>query len=246
MTYVRILLAASVLCWASSQAQQFNSDNQWTAPHGVGTGILTIGEDFSAAIAVAALVPDWEFNVGITHYYRDSDALSDGHDTGSFYVKHRVFENEDESGGLAWAAGSGVDPSHLEEGVVTDTFKSWWGNLIYTMPFRDGRVTWDLLPGVLYNRDLDNTANAAWGFTYSSRVAVYDVIPQSAIVAEVFGTTGEAESDPRYRIGVRWESEKLIVAASFSEAFNHSGGAGFEIGFMYLTDPRFCFGGCNN
>jgi len=239
-----LLLAGCVLGWSSSEAQQFNSDNQWTAPHGVGTGILTIGEEYSAAIAVAALFPDWEFNVGITQYYENSEGLTDSHSTGILYVKHRVFENEAQTGGLAWTFGTGVDPSHLEAGVVTDTFKSWWGNLVYTIPYRDGRVTWDLLPGFLYNIDVDNTNVKDWGFTYSSRVAVYDIIPQSAIVAEVFGTAGAAESDPRYRVGVRWESPKLIIAASFSEAFNQSGGVGFEIGFMYLTDPRFCLGGC--
>jgi len=61
-------------------------------------------------------------------------------------------------------------------------------------------------------------------------------------VAEVFGTAGEAKSDPRYRFGVRWESKKLVIAATYSDAFDGSGGAGFEIGFIYFTEPRFCFG----
>jgi len=243
---MRLFACLSLLNVATvAGAQQFNSDNQWVAPYGVGTGIVTIGEEYSAVLLVAALVPEWEFNVGVTHYPKSSEGLSESHDTGTFYVKHRLSENEQQTGGLAIMAGSGVDPSHLEAGQVTDTFKSWWGNLVYTVPFNDGQVTWDLLPGFLYNLDKDNTDEKAWGMTWSSRVAVYDVIPQSAIVAEVFGTTGEAYSDPRYRVGVRWESKKLIIAASFSEAFNHSGGAGFEIGFMYLTDPRFCFGGCS-
>jgi len=227
-------------------AQQFNSDNQWTAPHGVGTVVGTVGEEFSAVVLVAALITDWEFNVGVTSYYGDLEGQTDSHNTGTFYVKKRIFENEQQTGGLALMGGTGVDPSHLEAGVVTDTFKSWWGNVVYTVPFRDGQVTWDLLPGFLLNLNQDNTDDTAWGLTYSSRLAVYDIIPQSAIVAEVFGTNGEAESEPRYRFGVRWESKKFIVAATYSNAFDGSGGAGFEIGLMYLTEPRFCFGGCGH
>jgi len=206
--------------------------------------IATAGQEYSAVLAVAALFPDWEFNAGVTRYYGDLESQTDQHDTGILYVKKRIFENEQQTGGLALMGGTGVDPSHLEAGVVTDTFKSWWGSLVYTIPFRDGQVTWDLVPGFLANLDQDKEDDTAWGFTYSSRLAIYDIIPQSAIVAEVFGTTGEAESDPRYRFGVRWESKKFVIAATYSDAFDGSGGAGFEIGFMYFTEPRFCFGGC--
>jgi hypothetical protein len=73
---------------------------------------------------------------------------------------------------------------------------------------------------------------------------VYDVIPQTAIVGEVFGTTGEAYSKPSYRFGLRWESPKLVVAGTFSAAFDGSDGAGFELGIMYFTEPRYCLRGC--
>jgi hypothetical protein len=63
-------------------------------------------------------------------------------------------------------------------------------------------------------------------------------------VAEAFGTTGEAESEPGYRVGIRWESPKWVIAGTFSERFDGKGGAGFELGVLYFTDPRFCFGGC--
>jgi hypothetical protein len=43
---------------------------------------------------------------------------------------------------------------------------------------------------------------------------------------------------------VRWEGKKWIVAGTYSDAFDGSGGAGFEIGVIYFTEPRFCFGGC--
>jgi hypothetical protein len=100
------------------------------------------------------------------------------------------------------------------------------------------------MPGFTVNLDQGDTGENAWGFTYTSRLAIYDVIPQSAIVAEVFGTAGEAYAPPSYRAGVRWEGKKWIWAATYSDAFDGSGGAGFEIGFIYFTEPRFCFGGC--
>lgn len=243
-----MLLAAFASLFAAThaQAQQFNSDNQWTAPHGVGTVVATAGEEYSTFLLVAALLRDWEFNVGVTSYYGDLEGQTEKHDTGTLYAKYRIFENPQQTGGMAIMAGSGVNPSHIEAGATTETFKSWWANLVYTIPFLDGRVGWDLMPGVVFNQSQDNRENAAWGMTYSSRVAVYDIVPQSAVVAEVFGTTGEAYAKPSYRFGVRWESKKLIIAATYSNTFDGSGGAGFEIGLMYLTEPRFCFGGCRH
>jgi hypothetical protein len=63
------------------------------------------------------------------------------------------------------------------------------------------------------------------------------VIPQSAIVGEVFGAEGKGTSKPQFRVGVRWESEHVIIAATFGAAFDGSQGAGFEIGCMLLSPP---------
>lgn len=60
-------------------------------------------------------------------------------------------------------------------------------------------MLWNLLPGFLVNLDKDQSGESAWGMTYSSRVAVYKVIPQTAVVGEIFGTTGEAYAEPTYR-----------------------------------------------
>ena len=51
-------------------------------------------------------------------------------------------------------------------------------------------MTWDLLPGFLVTLNQDNEDDTAWGMTCSSRLAIYDIISQSAIVAEVFGGAG--------------------------------------------------------
>lgn len=243
----KIMIGLVALLGASTPvgAQQFNSDNQWTAPHGVATLAGTVGEEYSALVAVAALLPRWEFNVGITRYEADRELGTESHNTGTFYLKHTITQNDSETGGTAIMFGTGVNPSHLEDGEVIDTFDSWWVNGVFTFPFLDGAVTWDLLPGAVVNLNQDDQDDVAWGMTYSTRVAIYKVIPQSAIVAEVFGTTGEAYAKPQYRAGVRWESQHLIIAATYGAAFSGGGGPGFELGFLYLTDPKrfLCIGG---
>ena len=114
-------------------------------------------------------------------------------------------------------------------------FESWFAMATASYDFFDSQLLLDILPGVVVNLDQGPEGDSAWGFTYSSRVALYGFIPSSAIVAEVFGTAGEAESKPGYRAGVRWESSKWVVAATYADAFNGNGGAGFELGFIYFT-----------
>lgn len=241
-----LCLAAVLGATAPVEAQQYNSDNQWTAPHGVGTFVLTIGQEYSAFLAGAALRPDWELNIGVTRFKEDPDNPDDDHYSGTFYVKHRLWENEAATGGVAILAGTGYNPSYLAEGEVTDTFRSWWATGVYSIPFRDGDIGLDLLPGFILNTDKDREGVDAWNFTYSSRLTIYKIIPQSAIVGEVFGTVGESHSPPQYRIGVRWESKHVIIAGTYGSEFDGSGGPRFEIGAMVLTNPLkiFCIGGC--
>lgn len=240
------LICANLLVTTStSEAQQFYSDNQWVAPHGVATLVGTVGEEYSQAYLVAALIPEWEFNVQVTHYYDDPDGSSDSFTATNLFVKHRMHENEAGTSGYGFLAGTGLFPEHLAQGETTTAFQSWWATAVFTQAFADDRVFVDVLPGAMVNLDHGDSGGTAWGFTYASRMAVYGVIPQSAIVGEVFGTAGEAYAEPSYRVGIRWESPKLVIAASYSDAFDGSGGAGFELGLMYFTDPHFCFGGCS-
>ncbi len=244
-TSTGLVLTAFVILAPSAGAQQFNGDNQWVAPHGVGTFVLTVGQEYSVLMAVAALLPDTEFNLGITRFDEDPQNRSEEHYSGIFYVKHRLAENEAGNSGWAVSVGTGIDPSHLAEGTVTDNFQSWFANTSYTASFRDGDVTWDLLPGVMVNLDEDQSGETAWGMTWCSRAAVYKVIPQSAIVAEVFGTAGEAYADPAYRFGVRWESPRVIVAATYGDTFDGAGGPRLELGVIVLTKQLkfLCLGG---
>jgi hypothetical protein len=241
-----MFLALVVATGGPAGAQQFNGDNQWVAPHGVGTFVLTIGQEYSTIMAVAALLPETEFNLGVTHFVEKPLDLTEGHYSGIFYVKRRLSENEAGTGGWAVMGGTGVYPGYLSAGEVTDSLQSWWANAVYTIPFRDGTVTWDLLPGFLVNLDKDRTGQDAWGMTYSSRAAVYKVIPRSAIVGEVFGTTGEAYAEPTWRLGVRWESPRVIVAATYGDSFSSGGGPRFEIGVLVLTNQLkfLCLGKC--
>jgi len=244
-TLTGLVLAASIILAAPAEAQQFNGDNQWVAPHGVGTFVLTLGQEYSVMMAVAALLPDTEFNLGVTHFVNKPLDLSEGHYSGIFYVKRRLVENEAGDSGWSLSVGTGIDPSHLAAGTVTNNFQSWFVNTSYTASFRDGAVTWDLLPGVMVNLDEDQHGETAWGMTWCSRAAVYKIIPQSAIVGEVFGTTGEAYAEPTYRIGVRWESPRVIVAATYGDTFSGTGSPRLELGVIVLTNPLkfLCLGG---
>ena len=243
---IKILLAVLLVTATSAQAQQFSSDNQWVAPHGVATLVGTAGEEYSQLYLTAALIPEWEFNLQLTHYYDDPEAQSGSYTATNLYAKRRLKQNDRETAGYAILFGTGIFPEHLAQDEVASAFDSWWAQGVATYSFNQDQVTLDILPGFVANLDQGTEGDTAWGFTYSSRLAVYGVVPQSALVAEVFGTTGEAFSEPSYRAGIRWESPKVIVALTYSDAFDGSGGAGLELGFMYFTDPRFCFRGCRS
>jgi hypothetical protein len=242
-----LLIGATLLLWAApARGQQFTGDNQWVAPHGVATILLTVGQEYSNFMAVAALLPETEFNLGVTHFVDKPLDVTEGHYSGIFYVKRRLMQNEAGTAGWAVSVGTGLDPSHLEAGTETDTFESWFVNTSYTFAFLDGNVTWDLIPGVTVNLDKDQSSETAWGMTWCSRAAVYRIIPQSAIVGEAFGTAGEAYAEPSYRAGVRWESPRVVVAATYGNTVNGGGSPRFEIGAFVLTSQLkfLCLGKC--
>ena len=239
-----VVLVVIFLYPADGAAQQFNGDNQWVAPHGVATLVGTVGEEYSQAYLIAALVPEWEFNLQLTHYNDDPVDDSESYTATNLYVKRRVSENEAGTTGYAFFLGTGIFPDHREFGERMQAFESWYAMGIGTYGYFDDKVLLDVMPGVVANLDQGASGDTAWGFTYASRVAIYGIIPSSAIVAEAYGTAGEAESEPGYRVGVRWESPKWVVAATYADRFDGGGGPGFELGFLYFTDPRFCFGGC--
>ena len=86
--------------------------------------------------------------------------------------------------------------------------------------------------------DYGSNKKTAWGFTYSTRLAVYKIIPQSAIVGEIYGTAGELYSEPEYKIGIRWEPNNTVVPAiTYGSELNGNPGPGFEIGVVIFSPP---------
>ncbi len=233
------LIALTVIPITRICAQQFVGDNQWVAPHGVVTLVATAGQDYAQLYLVPAIIQEFELNFQLVHYYDDPRENSESYSSFSIYLKRRLAQNEAETAGYAVMGGLGLFPQHLDEGEVTSRFQSWWVTGIATFAFADNAITWDILPGATVNLDHKQTGNTKWGFMYSSRMAIYKIIPQSAVVGEVFGTAGGAYSPLSYRAGVRWESPKWIVTGTYSRAFNKSYGAGFEIGLMFFTEPLF-------
>lgn len=230
----------------SLQAQQFNTDNYWTAPYGTQTSTLTVGEEFSFLMFTAALLPKWEVNLGTTLFKDQPHLNSSGHYSITAYLKYMAYENASRTGGVGFMAGTGVVPGYFLKGTVTDDSTSYWVTAPITFPIFNDTLSWDVMPGVTFNKLEDGNFSTGYesGFTYSSRLAVYKVIPRSAIVGEVFGTEGPAFSDPQYRFGVRWESEHVIAALTYGNTFDKKPGAGVEFGVMILSPEFLCFGPC--
>lgn len=221
------------------RAQQFAGDNQWVAPQGVATLVASAGKEYAQFYAVIAVLQEWEFNSQFVYYYDDPRGNSDSYLNPSFYLKRRLYQNEAETAGYGVLGGVGLFPQHLDQGEVTSRFHSWWAMGVATYAFANNNILLDILPGATVNLDHKQSGDTAWGFTYCSRVAVYNVIPQSAIVGEVFGTSGQANSPISYRFGVRWESPRWIAAITYSNAFNNSYSAGLEFGIMCYTNALF-------
>lgn len=230
----------------SLQAQQFNTDNYWTAPKGTQTTTLTTGQEFSLLMATAALLPKLEVNLGATLFDSRNDLQTSSYYSTTAYLKYTAYENSAKTGGVAIMAGTGVVPGYFQKGTLLPDSKSYWFTVPVTFPFFENTISWDIMPGMTYNKleGLNVDTDYKSGFTYSSRVAFYKIIPQSSVVAEVFGTEGEAYSAPQYKVGVRWESKNVIVALTYGDCFEDVYGAGFEIGVMILSPEFLCFDGC--
>ena len=219
-------------------AQQFNSDNYLTMPHGTGTFVLTTGERNSGMVSSFALIKNFEF-FAQAFLFRDGrvDDYSQ-HFTTTVYAKYMFWVNEANTGGAAVFLGFGKSPGFYAQDGYLPLHKNYWTALPVTIPFFNNTISWDIMPGALVDLDYGNNKETAWGFTYSTRVAVYKVIPKTAIVGEVFGTEGQAYSKPEYKVGLRWEPNSFIVPAiSYGACFDGSPGAGFEIGVVIFSPP---------
>ncbi len=226
-------------------AQQFNSDNYLAMPHGTGTFVLTTGTEYSGIISSFALFRRWEFFYGAFLSWSDTARRETASWSSTLYVKYMPYENKAKNGGLGIAAGTGSFPGHFELDSTTASFRTYWILPEATLPLLNGRVLWDINPGFVLNTDYGDGSETKSGFLYSTRVAVYGIVPSSSIVGEVFGAAGGAYAEPQYRFGVRWEpSSTFVGAVTWSHGFKGGNSSGAEIGFMIFT-PRFlCFKGC--
>lgn len=231
---------------ASGAAQQYNSDNYLAMPHGTVTTVLTLGTEYSTMITSASLLRDWEFFAGAFLTWDDPETGESSKFSTTLYAKYMFHENETKNGGFAIAAGMGSYPGYYEEGVIADPATTFWAIPQLSIPLFDGKLLWDLNPGVTLNTDYGEEKTTEVGFTYSTRAALYGLIPSAAIVGEIYGAEGGAYTPAQYRIGIRWEaSDSFIPAVTWSQAFNGDPSGGFEVGFMAFSPRWACLGGCD-
>jgi hypothetical protein len=240
--------ALLALCTLTSQpalAQQFNSDNYLSKPHGVATIILTTGERNLMWMTTFSLFPKWEFTAAAYLFTETADrTAATGYST-SYYAKWMLYENAAKTGGIAVKGGTGLEPGYVNNSVqLEDAFRSYWVNAPLTLPFFDNRLSWDIMPGASVTRDYGESGTTVGAFTYATRLAWYPFNPQLAIVGEVYGAEGGAEAIPEYRVGLRWEpSQYAVFALSYDDEFDGTKGAGIEFGIMLFTPPFARLGG---
>lgn len=239
---IRHLLPMAVLYLAffatDARAQQFNSDNWRVLPNATGMGMLSVGEHYSVMYLGYGFSPGWEADVGYS-IFKEEEENTAAHYATTAYVKRLIFQDEALTRGAAVMAGIGKGPGFIESGVKIQDFRNYWVSVPVTIPFFDDKLSWDLMPGVTWNTEYGLEEESAVGFTYSTRLAIYRIVPQSAIVFEVFGAEGDAEAPAQYKAGVRWESEFVVAALTYGDGLEGNDGGGFELGFIFLTMPYF-------
>ncbi len=221
------------------KAQQFNSDNYLVMPHGTGTFVLTSGERNSTIISSFALIPKFEFFIQANLFWEDKKLQTPQHFTTTLYAKYQVWINKEKNGGLGAFLGVGNSPGYYNLQDYLNPHKNYWTAVAYTLPLFNNNLYWDIMPGAVVDFDTEESNNTAWGFTYSTRLNIYGIIPKSAIVAELYGTEGRTYSRPEYKIGLRWEPNDFIIPAlTYGNNLSGTGAAGFEFGLVIFT-PQY-------
>lgn len=226
-------------------AQQFNTDNYLSMPYGVSTFCLTVGTRNAMVLPSFSLAPNWEFFAGANLIWDDKDREAQDHFQTILYVKYMIFENASRNGGAAVSFGTGGFPGYFEKDQRLESFRNYYVYTPVTFPFFGGALSWDLNPGVLADwQGGEDQDELQWGFTYSTRLAVYQIIPRTAIVGEVYGAAGPISANPEYNIGLRWEPyEQLNVSLTWGNSTDGTRGPGWQIG-MLLYAPKFICKGC--
>lgn len=239
------MLAAVEFLGPSAQAQQFNTDNYLSMPYGTATFLITHGARNSTVITSFSLAPKWEFFATANLYWKRGEEQATEHFSTNLYAKRMFYENAAQNGGFAVMGGVGNNPAYYKRGEITNSFETFWASAPLSLPFAKGLLLLDIMPGFQVDFDRGVSKATSTSFTHSTRLAVYHIVPQSAIVGEVYGSVGSGFSNGEYKAGVRWEPNKsFALAVTYGHGLDGSPGAGFEVGFMLFT-PRFlCRGGC--
>ncbi|MDX8339032.1 hypothetical protein SLH46_07545 [Draconibacterium sp. IB214405] len=220
-------------------AQQFYTDSYVTMPKGTGTFILTSGEHNANIYSVFALFKGFELNFQATLFYEDKPTNATNYFTTNIYAKYTFWVSNDRSAGAAVFLGIGKAPGYFTNSGYSAMHKNYWTAVPVTIPLFGNTISWDIMPGGLVDFDYGDNDKTAWGFTYSSRIAIYKVIPKTAIVGEIFGTEGQVHSKPEFKAGLRWEPNPwIVVAGTYGAMLDGGQGSGFELGVMIFT-PKF-------
>jgi len=235
------LIGCVLMIFSLSQTygQQFNTDNYLTMPHGTGTFVITGGERNSSFISSFALIKNFEFFFQ-ANLFKDTRVNGySQHYTTTAYAKYMFWANKENTGGAAAFLGLGQAPGYYTNTKYTKMHRNFWTAIPITLPLLNNSLYWDVMPGAMVDFANGEAKDKAWGFTWSSRIAIYKIIPKIAIVGEIYGVEGKAYSKPEYKVGVRWEPNDFIIPAiSYGACLDGSLGSGLEIGIVIYT-PSF-------
>lgn len=234
-----IIFLLVLLISTNLKAQQYNTDNYLTMPYGTGTFVLVNGERNAAMFATFALLPKFELNFQTNLYWPADSPNSSQYYSINVFGKYMFWVNNNNTGGAAIFLGVGKSPSYYSQNQYSATHQNYWTAVPVTIPLFNNTLSWDIMPGALVDFAYNNNTETAWGFTWSSRLAIYKIIPKTAIIGEIYGTEGQAYSAPEYKVGLRWEPNDYIVPAiSYGASLDGSKGSGFEIGIIIFT-PQY-------
>ena len=238
--YFRWALVSAIAFHGTLVAQQFNSDNYLAMPHGTVSTTITAGLRNSGLIASIALVPKFEFFAQATLFKEDTSLEIPSNFTTTIYAKYMFWENQTKNGGGGVFLGFGRAPGYWSKTQFVELHRNLWSAVALTFPLFNNAISLDLMPGLVYDFSSEEGVPNGWGFTYSTRVAAYGIIPKSAVVGEIYGTEGSLFSPMEYKVGIRWEPNGTIIPAiTYGNTFSGEGrGARLEIG-VTIFSPQF-------
>jgi hypothetical protein len=220
-------------------AQQFNTDNHITMALGTANNCVTYGPRSATMLPSVGLFKNFEFFLGAVLIQEDEARQAEDHFSAVIMGKWMFYDTDDNSSGASATFGTGANPAYHAKDVKINSFRNYYAYADYTFTLFDKAISWDLNPGVqlIYDNESDSDKET-WGFTYSTRVAIYKIIPKTAIVGEVYGALGDASANMEYRVGLRYESSDYIVPAlSYGNSTDGSRGPGVEIGVIIISPP---------